>query len=82
MHETTIDHDTRTVRPLTPEGDEWFGLTMGSNGSAALMRRAGAPAGYTWTRHNGRHAHGLNLQAHAHADTDTTPNPWDGVAAC
>ena len=72
-----IDHETQTIKPLDAEGDSYFGLVVGSNGSATICRRElYTPAGYTWVRFNGRPAVGITLIPSA--DSDSTPSPWEG----
>ncbi len=52
-----IDHLSCTIRPTTDVADEWFGVSPGSNGTAATCRRAlVTPPGYQWVRWNGRAA--------------------------
>lgn len=72
-----IDHQTRTVRPLDAEGDEHFGLAIGTNGTGPAMRRKSAPEGFTWLRHDGRPATGIYLQGSGFSLT--WRNPWDGA---
>lgn len=74
---TIYDHLTHTIRPLTPEGDDYFGLSAGTNGTAAQSRRETvAPPGIavTWLRHNGQRPAFLNYQP-ASGD-DRFANPW------
>lgn len=49
-----------TLRPATPEGDAFFGLEMGTNGTAASARREAFGAG-PWERFDGSPATGLTL---------------------
>lgn len=74
-----IDSVSRTIRPATPDGDTYFGLAVGTNGTAAMTRRALAePANsgpYTWVRYSGRPAVGATLIP---TGRDTWSNPWDG----
>lgn len=73
-----IDHHARTVRPLDREGDRHYGLVVGSNGTAAINRRAlvDVPDSYEWRTHSGAHAIGPLLVPGGGAWV----NPWDGVA--
>lgn len=65
-----------TVRPLTEDGDDFYGLALGTNGTAAAMRRlcANAPPSYRWLRRDGRPATGLRLRP-ATGETKFV-NPW------
>lgn len=56
------------LQPATPEGDDFYGLNMGTNGTAAAARRAVAQAKINascevveWARSNGAPAFGLQL---------------------
>jgi hypothetical protein len=75
MYETQIVENT--IRPVSPEGDAWFGLESGTNGTAATMRRMNAPAGLEWRRHDGKPATGLLLNPRG----SEWINPWDGRAS-
>lgn len=73
---TVYDHLTHTIRPLDAAGDRYFGLEVGTNGTAAETRRlAVAPAGVrvTWLRHDGRPAVGLTLRPAERTDSDDAP---------
>lgn len=73
---TIIDDVSRTVRPADAQGDEFFGLKPGHNGTAATCRRElAAPEGYAWVRHNGRPAIGLTTIP---SGIDDAVNPWSG----
>lgn len=81
----TVDHATKTIRPSTKDGDDYYGLSVGSNGTATITRRACVtPSGtgpkgvaaYRWVRFDGRPAVGLTLIPSA--DSELTPNPWGG----
>jgi len=75
-HAVRLDLGAETLWPLTPEGDAFFGLELGTNGTAATCRRLLlAPEHYKWTRHDGRPATGLTLIPSGH---DNSVNPWDG----
>jgi hypothetical protein len=69
------------LRPETPEGDEFFGLAAGTNGTAAAMRRRVIESSITttamlvWERHNGRAAVGVTLVP---SGKDPNANPWSG----
>lgn len=81
MHNVTIDETTKTIRPVTREGDEYFGLRVGTNGTGATMRRVlVTPAGYDWRCADGRHAVGITLRPDAAevAHLGEATNPWDG----
>lgn len=76
MHTTIIDEARRTVRPAQAHGNEFYGLTFGSNGTAAeCRRRCAAPEGFTWLRHDGRPAVGLTAIP---SGFDDVPSPWSG----
>lgn len=70
-----------TLRPATPEGDDYYGLAVGTNGTRAAQRRAeeesatGLPGPFTWVRHDGGHAIGTLLVPSGEAKF---MNPWDG----
>lgn len=72
-----INHSTRTVQPNSSEADDYYGLALGSNGTAAQGRRASAPEGYTWLRADGAPAYGITLTPSANSDTEFV-NPWTG----
>lgn len=66
------------VRPAEPEGDAFYGLETGTNGTGAAMRRkVAAPPGCVWQRHDGKPAMGLLLTPTNRSAF--VPNPWDGV---
>lgn len=73
MHEVKVID--RTVRPVTPEGDRFYGLESGTNGTGAEMRRLNVPAGLEWRRHDGKPATGLYLRPTGNSEG---VNPWDG----
>jgi len=75
MHPIILDEAAMTARPYDVAGDEHYGLTMGSNGTAAECRRNVAPAGYRWLRHNGKPAVGLTSIP---SGNDNAVNPWSG----
>lgn len=59
-----LDHDARTLKPDHLKGDDYFGLTLGTNGSAAHCRRrlheiVSGTEGYTWVRADGSPATGV-----------------------
>lgn len=75
-----------TIRPVAPEGDDYFGLATGSNGTAAELRRriaelqtpspAGNSYGLTWVRASGAPAHGIQ---YVPGDSDRpASDPWSG----
>jgi hypothetical protein len=69
----------RTIRPETREGDEYFGLRGGTNGTAATTRRALVEKpGLLWLQFDGKIARGLFLHT---PSGDAWRNPWDGRAA-
>jgi hypothetical protein len=79
-----IDSFAKTVRPAVPEGDDYFGLSIGTNGTAAACRRAVVEAvqqivngRLTWLRSNGQSATGLTLVPSARSDAYEA-NPWSG----
>lgn len=66
-----FDFDARTIRPLSAEGDEFFGLSPGSNGTAATTRRACVEGpGFSWVRFNGRPAVGTCYVVPEASDAD------------
>lgn len=70
--------------PESPDGDDWYGLAMGTNGTAATMRRAlleqtitregAAEKPLQWVRNNGGPPIGLRF-APAQGGVDFE-NPW------
>lgn len=74
-----INHTTRTVQPTHPEGDDYYGLAPGTNGTAAQTRRALAVSStsitYRWVRYSGAPAVGVTLVP---SGEDVWQNPWDG----
>lgn len=76
MRPIEIDIATGTIRPIDAEGDEFYGLAWGTNGTAATMRRtcAEGPHRLTWVRHDGQRARSLNLKP----TNEEKPfvNPW------
>lgn len=43
-----IDNQSQTARPADAEGDVWYGLLSGTNGTGPAMRRALAAPGLRW----------------------------------
>lgn len=72
-----LNHTTHVAQPVDPEGDRFFGLESGTNGSGATMRRKLVADGFKWERHDGRPATGLQLSPTGRTDWR---NPWDGPA--
>lgn len=71
-----VNHEQRTIQPVDTEGDDHYGLRVGSNGTAAQMRRKlVGHEGYTWLRSNGKPAVGTTLIPSGSA---AWVNPWDG----
>lgn len=71
-----IDTERRTIQPATTEGDDHYGLRVGSNGTAAQMRRKlVGHEGFTWLCSNGKPAVGTTLIP---SGSSRTVNPWDG----
>lgn len=68
-----------TIRPSTPEGDDYYGLALGTNGTAAESRRECAVNGrpLQWVRHNGRIAVGPTLRGAGH--DLSWKNPWEAL---
>lgn len=65
-----------TIRPMTPDGDDYFGLTTGTNGTAAIARRALVKTdGLTWVKSNGKPAVGIYLAGSGFAPTATYWGP-------
>lgn len=70
----TVDHSRRVVRPNHADADDYYGLALGTNGTAATARReTAAPAGYTWRRHDGAQPTSLRLRP---ARESAFVNPW------
>jgi hypothetical protein len=78
-----VDVPSGTIRPESAEGDEYYGLTRGTNGTAAIARRACVEAVVgagllTWVRACGSPATGI---AYVPSDrSDDAPNPRAGRA--
>lgn len=70
--------ESSLILPESEEGDRFFGLEPGTNGTAAESRRAlVAPSGFHWLRSNGLDPKGLALRPPTR-DSDTTwSNPWN-----
>lgn len=71
------------ISPRTPEGDDYFGLSMGTNGTAAISRRATAELvitantgvrGFEWVRANGGAPVGITLVPSPRVDGDDEEN--------
>lgn len=85
-----INAETRTIRPASPDHDDYYGLAVGTNGTAATMRRTVAElevsstapqyTGLTWLRSNGKPATGLTLRP-SDTSSDTWRSPWTGERA-
>jgi hypothetical protein len=74
---TEYDHLTHTIRPTEAEGDDFYGLSKGTNGTAAQARReCVAPAGIrvTWLRFDGSRAAFRNYQPAS--GEGRFVNPW------
>lgn len=73
-----IDHVKRTIRPSSVDADDYFGLALGTNGTAAICRRALVePKGYRWLRARGAIALGVTLVPTARSEHHYV-NPWTG----
>ena len=72
-----IEHTSRRVMSLTLEGDRFYGLLPGTNGSGPTMRRACVPDGYVWLTSEGDRARGVYLVPSDTSDELQT-NPWSG----
>lgn len=64
----------RAVLSLDPEGDRFYGLLPGTNGTGPTMRRACVPADYQWLTSEGKPALGPTLVPTA--DSDLVQNQW------
>lgn len=81
-----VDLETATIRPESPDGDDFYGLAMGTNGTAATVRRELAvealkpctPSAHverlTWVRSDGRGPIGLWLVPNGRSHE--FENPW------
>jgi hypothetical protein len=73
-----IDHEARQVLSLESAGDVFYGLTPGTNGTAATCRRlCAAPAGYEWIASDCRKARGVFIVPSSRTGGYVT-NPWSG----
>jgi hypothetical protein len=73
-----IDHQSKQVLSLEPDGDTFYGLLPGTNGTGPAMRRRCAPAGYTWfSARDCRPARGVFSVPSGRSDELQT-NPWSG----
>lgn len=76
-----VDGNNATVRPESPDGDSYYGLASGTNGTAAATRRAAALGCVTssmplrWVCSDGKPAAGLNLIPSSNSDR-VNANPW------
>lgn len=84
MQSVIHDAATNTVRPAHLEGDDFYGLSLGSNGTAKTCRRAlvevtlqvnGLSVTAEWRQSNGKPATGLTLVPTNH---ETWVSPWAG----
>lgn len=67
-----------TIRPATPEGNEFFGLNRGTNGTGTKGRRECVQrAGDVWVRHDGSPAISLRLTPPLEAVEGVSP--WSGA---
>lgn len=74
-----VNHVDKTITPADREGDDYFGLGPGTNGTAAICRRALVePEGYRWVRSSGRPATGPNYIP-GNTSQESLPGPWDGT---
>ncbi len=61
VYSVAVDPEAKTIRPTTEGGDDYYGLGPGTNGTAAICRRACVDLpGYRWVRSSGRSATGIN----------------------
>lgn len=60
-HPVAVDPETRTLRPVDDQGDAFFGLEPGTNGTAAECRRelVSPYRGANWSTSSGRVATSL-----------------------
>jgi hypothetical protein len=73
-----VDHNAHQVLSLEPEGDVFYGLIPGTNGTAAITRRlCAAPDGYEWIASDCRKARGVFVVPSNRSDGYQT-NPWSG----
>lgn len=73
----STEREGSTIRPVTPEGDAYFGLEAGTNGTAAECRRALVQRpGERWVRFDGRPATGLRLAPPSRVVEGVSP--WSG----
>lgn len=73
-----VDAEAKTVRPANADADAYYGLGPGTNGTAAITRRAAAaPEGFTWVRSDGTPATGLNYLP-GQRNPMNIPSPWSG----
>jgi hypothetical protein len=78
-----VDGLCRTIQPERPEGDAFFGLELGTNGTAAAARRLAVErahhvaGGFVWLRANGKPATGLQFVPSDRSD-NYEANPWSG----
>ncbi len=82
-----FDPATSTLKPTVLGADAFFGLEVGTNGTAATMRRAVIEAHYRglhnfsgpieWVRSNGKPATGITLIPSNKSESRFS-NPWSG----
>jgi len=66
------------IRPAHPNGDDFYGLAPGTNGTAAAMRRTlVTPEGFAWFRYDGSRPVGLLVVPLARPSPFS--NPWSGL---
>jgi hypothetical protein len=73
-----VDPEARTLKPEHPQGDDYFGLVIGTNGTAARCRRelhehVACAEGFVWVRANGGPATGVTCVP---TGLEVEPNTW------
>lgn len=82
MIKVKIDTVTKTIQPLNAEGDAFYGLAVGTNGTATICRRACVePQGvvrFVWVRFNGHPAIGVTLVPSGRDTNKNYRSQWEG----
>lgn len=69
-----VDHAAKQVLSLEEEGDTFFGLLPGTNGTGPAMRRKCVPDGYVWLTSRCKRA--LGVYSVPTNTSEEIPNHW------
>lgn len=83
IHPVLMIDSLKVLRPKTRAGDDFYGLSRGTNGDAARARRTvvenllNSDASFRWETSDAKHAAGLMYVPTGRSDE--FENPWPGV---